>query len=53
SDLEYETATEKSNTKPDGLLDKDVVAQKLEQLFKRFEFIDALSAGSREDSILL
>ncbi|KAI3980086.1 hypothetical protein MKX01_042740, partial [Papaver californicum] len=52
-DLEYETATEKSNTKPDGLLNKDVVAQKLEQVFKRIEFIDALSTGSRADSILL
>ncbi|KAI3968823.1 hypothetical protein MKX01_028973 [Papaver californicum] len=29
--FEYDIATEKSNTKPDGLLDKDVVASKLEQ----------------------
>ncbi|RZC91469.1 hypothetical protein C5167_027534 [Papaver somniferum] len=51
-DLEFETATEKSNAKPGEALDKDAISQKLEQVYKRLEFIDADSAESRAASIL-
>ncbi|KAI3937871.1 hypothetical protein MKW92_035941 [Papaver armeniacum] len=51
-DLEFETATEKSDKKPDEALDKDAISQKLEQVYKRLEFIDADSAESRAASIL-
>ncbi|KAI3856893.1 hypothetical protein MKX03_036199, partial [Papaver bracteatum] len=41
-DLELEIATEKSNMKPDELLDKEVASKKLQQVYKRLEFIGAL-----------
>ncbi|KAI3906621.1 hypothetical protein MKW98_009529 [Papaver atlanticum] len=33
-DLEFKSATEKSNTKPNEALDKDAISQKLEQVYK-------------------
>lgn len=50
--MELETATEKSNVKSDEVMDKDAISQKLEQIYKRLEFIDADSAESRAASIL-
>ncbi|KAI3849454.1 hypothetical protein MKW92_030292 [Papaver armeniacum] len=54
-DLEFEsqTATEHSNTKPDEALDKDAVSEKLEQVYKRVEFIHADSAESWAASFLV
>lgn len=40
--------TEKSN----GAVDKDAISQRLEEIYKRLEFIDAYSAEARAASIL-
>ncbi|XP_042446932.1 ABC transporter F family member 3-like [Zingiber officinale] len=47
-DLEYEAETGKSN----GGMDKTEISNKLQQIYKRLEFIDADSAESRAASIL-
>lgn len=44
--------TGKSNGKVNGGMDKDAISKKLEQIYKRLEFIDADSADSRAASIL-
>ncbi|XP_044477073.1 ABC transporter F family member 3 [Mangifera indica] len=47
-ELEFEDATEKRN----GSVDKDAIAQRLEEIYKRLEVIDAYSAEPRAASIL-
>lgn len=50
--MEFEASTEKSNMEPNGGIDKDAIAQRLEAIYKRLELIDADSAESRAASIL-
>ncbi|XP_042480877.1 ABC transporter F family member 3 [Macadamia integrifolia] len=52
SDLDLEATAEQANGKLSGEIDKDIVSQRLEQIYKRLEFIDAYSAESRAASIL-
>lgn len=47
-ELELEEGTEKSN----GEIDKDAIGRRLQEVYKRLEFIDADSAESRAASIL-
>ncbi|KAF3434224.1 hypothetical protein FNV43_RR25327 [Rhamnella rubrinervis] len=47
-ELEFDDVTEKSN----GAVDKDGISQRLEEIYKRLELIDAYSAESRAASIL-
>lgn len=47
-ELEFEDVTEKSN----GAVDKDAISQRLEEIYKRLELIDAYSAEARAASIL-
>ncbi|KAF8380007.1 hypothetical protein HHK36_027476 [Tetracentron sinense] len=49
--MEFE-ATDKSDGTLDGGVDKDAMSQRLEQIYKRLEFVDAYSAESRAASIL-
>ncbi|XP_050268922.1 ABC transporter F family member 3 [Quercus robur] len=51
-ELEVEDATRKSNGEPNGVMDKDVTAQRLEEIYKRLDAIDAYSAESRAATIL-
>ncbi|GAB4834613.1 ATP-binding cassette sub- F member 3 [Ancistrocladus abbreviatus] len=51
-DLEFEDANEKSNGDLHGGVDKDAISKRLEEIYKRLEFIDAYSAESRAASIL-
>ncbi|XP_034710700.1 ABC transporter F family member 3 [Vitis riparia] len=51
-ELEFEGATGKSEGELNGDIDKDVVGKRLEEIYKRLEFIDAYSAESRAGSIL-
>lgn len=51
-ELEFEGATGKSQGELNGDIDKDVVGKRLEEIYKRLEFIDAYSAESRAGSIL-
>lgn len=51
-EMEFEASTEKSNMEPNGGIDKDAIAQRLEAIYKRLELIDADSAESRAASIL-
>ncbi|KAJ9706288.1 hypothetical protein PVL29_001690 [Vitis rotundifolia] len=51
-ELEFEGATGKSQGELNGDIDKDVVGKRLEEIYKRLEFIDAYSAESRAASIL-
>ncbi|CAN6578856.1 unnamed protein product [Malus baccata var. baccata] len=46
--LEFEDSTEKSN----GEVEKDAIGRRLQEIYKRLEFIDADSAESRAASIL-
>ncbi|XP_072993788.1 ABC transporter F family member 3, partial [Typha latifolia] len=48
-DLEYEV---ESSEKVSGGVDKDAIVKRLEQIYKRLEFIDAYSAEARAASIL-
>lgn len=48
SELDFEETTEKSN----GSIDKDAIAQRLQEIYKRLELIDADSAEARAASIL-
>ncbi|KAK7832508.1 abc transporter f family member 3 [Quercus suber] len=45
-ELELEDATRKSNGELNGVMDKDVMAQRLEEIYKRLDAIDAYSAES-------
>ncbi|XP_021816509.1 ABC transporter F family member 3 isoform X1 [Prunus avium] len=47
-ELEFEETTETS----DGAIDKDAIGRRLQEIYKRLEFIDADSAESRAASIL-
>ncbi|KAK9187752.1 hypothetical protein WN944_019151 [Citrus x changshan-huyou] len=47
-ELDFEETTEKSN----GSIDKDAIAQRLQEIYKRLELIDAGSAEARAASIL-
>lgn len=47
-ELDFEETTEKSN----GSIDKDAIAQRLQEIYKRLELIDADSAEARAASIL-
>ncbi|CAB4280239.1 unnamed protein product [Prunus armeniaca] len=47
-ELEFEESTETSN----GAIDKDAIGRRLQEIYKRLEFIDADSAESRAASIL-
>lgn len=47
-ELELEDATDKSN----NTVEKDAISQRLEEIYKRFELIDAYSAEARAASIL-
>ncbi|KAL5988531.1 ATP-binding cassette sub- F member 3 [Asimina triloba] len=49
---EFDTLVEKSNGKLNGIVDKDAISQRLQQIYKRLEYIDAYSAESRAASIL-
>lgn len=51
-ELELEDATRKSNGELNGAMDKDVTAQRLEEIYKRLDVIDAYSAESRAATIL-
>ncbi|KAJ8498968.1 hypothetical protein OPV22_009520 [Ensete ventricosum] len=51
-ELEYEEETGKSNGKVNGGMNKDAIPKRLEEIYKRLEFIDADSSESRASSIL-
>ena len=51
-ELEFEGATEKSQGELNGGIDKDAIGKRLEEIYKRLEFIDADSAEARAASIL-
>ncbi|RWR72156.1 ABC transporter-like protein [Cinnamomum micranthum f. kanehirae] len=51
-EIEYEGPMEKSNGKLNGGSDKDAASERLQQIYKRLEFIDAYSAEARAASIL-
>lgn len=51
-DLEYEAETGNSDGKANDGMDKTEISNKLQQVYKRLEFIDADSAESRAASIL-
>ncbi|KAK4601217.1 hypothetical protein RGQ29_010687 [Quercus rubra] len=51
-ELELEDVTRKSNGELNGAMDKDVTAQRLEEIYKRLDVIDAYSAESRAATIL-
>ncbi|CAM8986700.1 unnamed protein product [Rhodiola kirilowii] len=51
-DLEMEAEAAKSNGDPNEVVSKDVISQRLEQIYKRLENIDADSAEARAASIL-
>ncbi|KAH7513691.1 ABC transporter F family member 3 [Ziziphus jujuba] len=47
-ELEFEEVTDKSN----GTIEKDAISRRLEEIYKRLEFIDAYSAEARAATIL-
>ncbi|GMY30595.1 ABC transporter F family member 3 [Fagus crenata] len=49
---EFEGATGKSNGELNGVIDKDATSQRLEEIYKRLDEIDAYSAESRAATIL-
>ncbi|KAG1359581.1 ABC transporter F family member 3 [Cocos nucifera] len=51
-DLEDVEETGNSNAKVNGSIDKDAISKRVEEIYKRLEFIDAYSAESRAASIL-
>ncbi|EEE58090.1 ABC transporter F family member 3 [Oryza sativa Japonica Group] len=51
-DLEYEAEFEQSASKSKDGLDKDAISKRLEEIYKRLEFIDADAAEARAASIL-
>lgn len=51
-EVDFEGEAEKSNGELNGGMDKNSVAQRLEAIYKRLEFIDAYAAESRAASIL-
>lgn len=51
-ELEVEGVNEKSNGELDGGMDKDTITQRLQDIYKRLELIDADSAEARAASIL-
>ncbi|KAJ7952180.1 ABC transporter F family-like protein [Quillaja saponaria] len=51
-DLEFEDATGENKHELNGAVEKDAIAQRLDQIYKRLELIDADSAVSRAASIL-
>uniref|UniRef100_R7WAP4 ABC transporter domain-containing protein n=1 Tax=Aegilops tauschii TaxID=37682 RepID=R7WAP4_AEGTA len=51
-DLEYEAESKQSLDKSKGDVDKDSISKRLEEIYKRLEFIDADAAEARAASIL-
>lgn len=51
-EIEFEGPTENSNGKLNGGSEKDAASERLQQIYKRLEFIDAYSAEARAASIL-
>lgn len=51
-DLEYEAESKQSLDKSKGDVDKDAISKRLEEIYKRLEFIDADAAEARAASIL-
>lgn len=51
-ELEFEDETVKENGDLDKVIDKDAISQRLEEIYKRLDLIDADSAESRAASIL-
>ncbi|KAF5478030.1 hypothetical protein F2P56_004623 [Juglans regia] len=51
-ELDFEDATVKENGDLDKVIDKDAISQRLEEIYKRLDLIDADSAESRAASIL-
>lgn len=51
-ELEFEDAIGKSNGELNKVIDKDAIAQRLDEIYKRLDVIDADSAESRAASIL-
>ncbi|KAE8055099.1 hypothetical protein FH972_011960 [Carpinus fangiana] len=51
-ELEFEEAIGKSNGELNQVIDKDAIAQRLDEIYKRLDVIDADSAESRAASIL-
>jgi hypothetical protein len=49
---DFEGATGKSNGELNGVIDKDATSQRLEEIYKRLDAIDAYSAESRAATIL-
>lgn len=49
---EFEGATGKINGELNGVIDKDATSQRLEEIYKRLDEIDAYSAESRAATIL-
>jgi hypothetical protein len=51
-ELEFEDALGKSNGELNKVIDKDAISQRLDEIYKRLDVIDADSAESRAASIL-
>lgn len=51
-EIEFEEPIEKNNGILNGGSNKDTISERLQQIYKRLEFIDAYSAESRAASIL-
>ncbi|KAB1201147.1 ABC transporter F family member 3 [Morella rubra] len=51
-DLEFEETSAKGNGELNKVIDKDYIAQRLDEIYKRLELIDSDSAESRAASIL-
>lgn len=51
-ELEFEDAIGKSNGELNKVIDKDAISQRLDEIYKRLDVIDADSAESRAASIL-
>lgn len=51
-DLEYDEEVGKTSGPINGAIDKDAIGKRLEQIYKRLEYIDAYAAESRAASIL-
>jgi ATP-binding cassette subfamily F protein 3 len=51
-DLDFEDATGNGKGDQIGAVNKDAISQRLEEIYKRLELIDAYSAEARAASIL-
>lgn len=50
--MEFEETSAKGNGELNKVIDKDYIAQRLDEIYKRLELIDSDSAESRAASIL-